>query len=315
MAMEKGINIIDFDDLDEEEKLDFDSEVQYEYKTKYGKLYFYKRRTPEEVKAAVREFEKKKEAERLKIEKEKQKKEQRKRDIRNVRDIEITEEEYRNLPSDLKNGYEWIYHQSGPQRDPTITYTKGRSLAEIEQAKQDRLNVIRNTNNIEITEEEYRNLPSDLKNGYEWKRQYAGPQWDPTYTYIKGRSNAQIERDQSNYLRRVETDPNIELSDKDYKALPANIRNRIRWVSFQKGAQWDLETYWRKETPADVKREKINILENRKRELERRAKTKQSVLYSEPIDIRDNWQVTTYYFTPEDYDEYQRIEEELRRLR
>jgi len=311
MAGKEGVNISDYENLEDDEKINFDTTDVYKYKTKYGTLYFYKRRSEEEIEQALEEIGKKNRENERKNQKKKREFEIRLNQIRNEDNITISEEEYNLLPQDMKNNYKWERIMNGNQLDHYYEYRKGDSLQNIERKKLERLNEIRNTKNIIISQKEYDTLPRDLKDNYEWNRLTQGHQRDQYYEYRKGLSLLEIETKKNDRLLQIRNDPNIVLENSEYEKLPLGIKNGINWVSYNTGPQWDLTKYWRKETQKDTKkRQKEEAYSELNKFLYKslsRVRTNQKTV---PVEIEaDYGNMETIFLTQEEAQKYFRLKE------
>ena len=116
-----------------------------------------------------------------------------------TKDLVITPEEYKNLPSYIKDKFQWIPKiWSSPYGDSGISgYIKGKSYDEIEKEKIERIEEIKITNGIKISVKEYENLPEDIKNNFQWIiESWSSPYGDTGISgYIKGKSYNEIEKE------------------------------------------------------------------------------------------------------------------------
>ena len=153
--------------------------------------------------------------------------------IRTTLGIEITEAEYNALPRD-KYGFNWVPKYSGCPWNLDTSYVKGQSLRDIEKAKLTRLEEIKNTPNIEITEAEYNALPRD-KYGFNWVPKYSGCPWNLDTSYVKGQSLRDIEKTRFDQIRDT---PNIKIYEAEYNGLPSN-KLGFKWKKTLEGCQID----------------------------------------------------------------------------
>jgi hypothetical protein len=95
----------------------------------------------------------------------------------------ITENEYNMLPPD-KHGFEW--NSDYDMKTNETTYIKGRSYVEIEEDNKNRLDEIVANPNIELSEREYLELPSNIISQFRWIKE---PPCYNDYTYFRKRTN------------------------------------------------------------------------------------------------------------------------------
>ena len=158
--------------------------------------------------------------------------------IRTTLGIEITEAEYNALPRD-KYGFNWVPKYSGCPWNLDTSYVKGQSLRDIEKEKQTRLEQIRTTPGIEITEAEYNALPYG-KYGFNWIEKGNGCQREYYSSYVKGQSLRDIEKEKQTRLEQIRTTPGIEIHFLEFESLKPDIL-RFNWFNTTKGHPKDCE--------------------------------------------------------------------------
>lgn len=299
MAAEKGINIIDYDNLSNGEKVHFDAKSILQYETPYGTLYFYKRKTEvDKEMQKARDFER------------------RLNQIRTKDKVVITASQYEKLPLDLKNGYVWDRRLIGDQRDYTFEYTKGISRQELERQKNERLNQIRTKDNVVISANEYENLPSDLKNGYVWDREYLGDQRDYEVVYKKGITKTELLRRKHERYAQIRTNPDVILSPYEYENLPKEFKDMFEWKRFTTGHQFDYEIHWRKKNQKDYEMERQQeLLIEQNRLFSVAGSHRKTDEKNTPITYSGDYGRTeTIYFTPSNARKYVQLGNEINLL-
>jgi len=150
------------------------------------------------------------------------------------KELVISPEEYNNLPSSVKDKFQWIPQTwSSPYGDSGISgYIKGKSYVEIEKEKVARLKEIKETNGIKITVEEYKNLTDTIKNEFTWiAESWSSPYGDSGISgYIKGKSYVEIENDKKVRIKQISETNGIKISVEEYKSLPDDIKNAFQWI-------------------------------------------------------------------------------------
>jgi hypothetical protein len=124
-----------------------------------------------------------------------------------TKELVISPEEYNNLPSYIKDKFQWIPQTwSSPYGDHGISgYIKGKSYIEIENDIKMRLREISETNGIKITVEEYTSLPINIKDKFQWiPETWSSPYGDHGISgYTKGKSKKDIEKDKVSRLEYI----------------------------------------------------------------------------------------------------------------
>jgi hypothetical protein len=129
------------------------------------------------------------------------------KEISETSGIKITVEEYKSLPINIKDNFQWIVQSwSSPYGDSGISgYIKGKSYIEIENDKKARIKQINETNEIKLSVEEFKSLPDNIKNEFQWIAEtWSTPFGESGISgYTKGKSKKDIEKDKASRLEYI----------------------------------------------------------------------------------------------------------------
>lgn len=170
--------------------------------------------------------------------------------IENTLGMKLTKNQYDNLPSYIKNNFVWNISSSGYQHDPDVHYVRGLSTLDAARQKQEEydafLNQIENTLGIQISVDQYNELPTSIKNKYVWTTTYRGYQREQELYYVRGLSHEDAAREQQRlyalFLAKIENDSNTEIAPETYNQLPAEIKNKYEWVKESRSGQYNEHT-------------------------------------------------------------------------
>lgn len=186
-----------------------------------------------------------------------------------TKELVISPEEYNNLPSYIKDKFQWIPQSwSSPYGDSGITgYIKGKSYVEIENDKKMRLKEINDTNGIKITVEEYKSLPINIKDKFQWiPEAWSSPYGDHCSItgYNKGKSYTEIENDKKARIKQINETNGIKLSVEEFKSLPDNIKNEFQWIAETWSTPFGesgISGYTKGKSKKDIEKDKASRLE------------------------------------------------------
>ena len=88
------------------------------------------------------------------------------------------------------------------------------------------------TKELVISPDEYNNLPSYIKDKFQWIPQtWSSPYGDSGISgYIKGKSYVEIEKEKTLRLKEINETNGIKITVEEYKNLPINIKDKFIWI-------------------------------------------------------------------------------------
>jgi len=229
--------------------------------------------------------------------------------------LEISNNDYYNLDEIQKVYYsEECFHKKKSKKDANNNIQKKKNdIQRISNEKQNRLKKIKNDINIEISENEYREIPANEKKNWKYSRSI-GPQYNQT-TYYKRKS---IE---NNLNWRAIHQEKIILTPVEYNKLGKNAK-ALGWVTtrIQTGMQ-DWNTMYRRRLPEDTELDLV-LDEIQKKELEIDTLLKKGKFHKTGYYIRGelpNYSIRInrneyYTLSSNSYTKYKKLGEELRQL-
>lgn len=171
-----------------------------------------------------------------------------------------------------------------------------------------RLTDIQLTPNIVISEREYYALPETYRKKWNWITNMYNIEHKQVLVFQKGNLVENINREQADFIARVEQTPNIRLNHTEWNKLPEQIKNKYVWKYEYVGPQWDTSTYYIKGvTVEEDKRNKELAIQNKYIQIENTPgiKIHESEYNKLPQSLKDKYVWTTItQGHPRDYETY-----------